>query len=371
MKNPLFFRTFALIMSISIELKNLTTGYKVKGGDKVIASGLSASLNSGEMTCLLGPNGAGKSTLLRTLASFQPALGGTVEVMGQDIKKHTSKDLAKLMSVVLTDNSDIKNMTAEEVVAMGRSPYTGFWGKLREKDKQVIKKSLGWVGIEDLAPRKMQTLSDGERQKVMIAKAIAQETPIILLDEPTAYLDYPSKIAMMLLLHRLAKALKKTIFMSTHDLEHALQVADQVWLIDHEKGLTTGMPEDLSIDGSIEQYFAKENMMFDREACTFSIEYETARDIIVEGKPDTLEYRLCCKALMRNGMKPVASATGTNATTDVTIKIPGDGTYRLIEKGKETVKVEKMAHLLHMIVPAITKYHISAIREAAEMNQYE
>ena len=364
-------RTFALNMSISIELKNLTTGYKVKGGEKVIARGLNASLNSGEMICLLGPNGAGKSTLLRTLAAFQPTLGGTVTVMGQDIKKYQSKDLARLMSVVLTDNSDIKNMTAEEVVSMGRSPYTGFWGKLREKDKLVVKKSLGWVGIEELAPRKMQTLSDGERQKVMIAKAIAQETPIILLDEPTAYLDYPSKIAMMLLLHRLAKALKKTIFMSTHDLEHALQVADQVWLIDAKKGLTTGMPEDLSIDGSIEQYFAKENMLFDRDSCTFSIEYETARDIIVEGKKDTLGYRLCCKALMRNGMRPVASAEGTNATTDVIIKIPGDGTYRLIEKGRETVKVEKMAHLLHMIVPTITKYHISAIREAAEMNQYE
>ena len=358
-------------MSISIELNNLTTGYKVKGGEKVIAQGLTASLNSSEMICLLGPNGAGKSTLLRTLAAFQPALVGTVEVMGQNIKKYQSKDLARLMSVVLTDNSDIKNMTAEEVVAMGRSPYTGFWGKLREKDKLVVKKSLGWVGIEELAPRKMQTLSDGERQKVMIAKAIAQETPIILLDEPTAYLDYPSKIAMMLLLHRLAKALKKTIFMSTHDLEHALQVADQVWLIDHEKGLTTGMPEDLSIDGSIERYFAKENMMFDRESCTFSIEYETARDIIVEGKEDTLEYRLCCKALLRNGMKPVSKTEESNASTDVTLKIPGDGTYRLIEKGRETVKVEKMAHLLHMIVPAITKYHISAIREAAEMNQYE
>ena len=364
-------RTFASVMSISIELKNLTTGYKVKGGEKVIARGLNASLNSGEMTCLLGPNGAGKSTLLRTLAAFQPTLGGDVTVMGQSIKKYPSKELARLMSVVLTDNSDIKNMTAEEVVAMGRSPYTGFWGKLNEKDKLVVKKSLGWVGIEELAPRKMQTLSDGERQKVMIAKAIAQETPIILLDEPTAYLDYPSKISMMLLLHRLAKALKKTIFMSTHDLEHALQVADQVWLLDHEKGLTTGMPEDLSIDGSIEKYFAKEDMQFDRESCTFSIEHETARDVIMEGKKDSLEYRLCTKALMRNGMNPVTSAEGTNASTDVSIKVPGDGTYRLIEKGKETVKVEKIAHLLHMIVPAITKYHISAIRESAEMNQYE
>ena len=359
-------------MSISIELKDLSTGYKLKGGDKVIASGLNATLNSGEMTCLLGPNGAGKSTLLRTLAAFQPALSGEVEVMGRNVNEYQSKELAQRMSVVLTDNSDIKNMTAEEVVAMGRSPYTGFWGKLREKDKMMVKKSLGWVGIEELAPRKMQTLSDGERQKVMIAKAIAQETPIILLDEPTAYLDYPSKIAMMLLLHRLAKALKKTIFMSTHDLEHALQVADQVWLLDHEKGLTTGMPEDLSIDGSIERYFAKENMMFDRESCTFSIEHETARDIIVEGKSDTLEYILCCKALKRNGMRPVSSkAESKTASTDVIIRIPGDGTFRMLEKGQETIRVEKIGHLIHMIVPAITKHQISAIREEAEMTPYE
>src|SRR5574344_1650293 len=367
----IIFCIFATIMSISVELKNLTTGYQIKGGNKIISHQLCASLNGGEMTCLLGPNGAGKSTLLRTLATFQPALDGVVEVMGQDVKKYKSKDLSRLVSVVLTDNSGIKNMTVEEVVAMGRSPYTGFWGRLKEKDQTIIKKCLNWVGVEELAKRKIQTLSDGERQKVMIAKAVAQETPIILLDEPTAYLDYPSKIAMMLLLHRLAKALKKTIFMSTHDLEHALQVADQIWLLDHEKGLTTGMPEDLSIDGSIEHYFSREDMVFDRKSCTFSITYETARDIVVEGAKDSLEYRLCCKALMRNGMMPVDAPRENNARPDVTVKVPGDGTYRLIEQGKESIKVDKMEHLLHMIVPAITKYQISAIREAAEMNPYE
>lgn len=356
--------------NVSIEIKNLTTGYKIKGGDKVIASNLNASLKRGEMTCLLGPNGAGKSTLLRTLSAFQPALGGDVEVMAQSIKSYKSNDLAKLISVVLTDNSGIKNMTAWEVVAMGRSPYTGFWGKLDEKDKKIIEKCLGWVGIEDLAQRKMQTLSDGERQKVMIAKAIAQETPIIFLDEPTAFLDYPSKIAMMLLLHRLAKALNKTIFLSTHDLEHALQVADQVWLLDQKLGLTTGMPEDLSIDGSIEKYFAREGINFDRETCVFSIEHETAREVVMEGNEDALEYKLCTKALIRNGIMPV-KAEGEHANDVVKIKVPGDGSFRLIENNKESIKVEKIAHLLHMIVPTITKYQISAIRDSAEMDQYE
>lgn len=357
-------------MSTSIAIKNLSTGYKIKGGKRVIADNLTAELNGSEMVCLLGPNGAGKSTLLRTLAGFQPALGGSVEVMGQDIRKYKSRELAQLVSVVLTDNSDIRGMTAWEVVAMGRSPYTGFFGRLSKQDKKMIENCFSWVGIEHLSQRKMQTLSDGERQKVMIAKAIAQETPIIFLDEPTAYLDYPSKIAMMLLLHRLAKTLKKTVFMSTHDLEHALQVADQVWLLDQQLGLTTGLPEDLCIDGNIERYFAKEGMLFDRESCTFSIQHETARNLAVEGKEDCIEYRLCCKALVRSGIAPQPVQT-MKGEQDVLVRILGDGTFRLVEKGQETVKVEKIAHLLHMIVPAITKHHISAIREAADMNQYE
>ena len=359
-------------MGIAIEIKNLTTGYKVKGGKKVISTGLNAELHGSEMVCLLGANGAGKSTLLRTLACFQPSLDGEVEVMGQNVRRYGSKELSQIISVVLTDNSGIRNMTAWEVVAMGRSPYTGFWGRLGEKDKKIVDKCIGWVGIEEFASRKMQTLSDGERQKVMIAKAIAQETPIIFLDEPTAFLDYPSKIQMMLLLHRLSKALKKTVFMSTHDLEHALQVADRVWLLDGKHGLTTGLPEDLSLDGSIEKYFAHDGMLFDRKSCSFSIGYETARTVVVEGKEDTLEYILCAKALQRNGIKPVRTVEeGQDVSRDVAVRVPGDGTFRLVERGQETFKVEKIEHLLHTIVPTITKYQISAIREAADMSQYE
>ena len=355
----------------SLCFHDLSIGYTEKGSEKCLARGLNGYLMRSALTCLTGLNGSGKSTLLRTMDGFQKPLRGSVLLNGINITAYPLKEIAQHISIVLTEKIPCEALTVFDIVSMGRLPYTGHFGKLSASDKAIVTNALEKVGLTAFSRRRFYELSDGERQKVLIAKAIAQETPIILLDEPTAYLDYPSKIAMMLLLHRLAKALKKTIFMSTHDLEHALQVADQVWLIDHEKGLTTGMPEDLSIDGSIERYFAKENMMFDRESCTFSIEYETARDIIVEGKEDTLEYRLCCKALLRNGMKPVSKTEESNASTDVTLKIPGDGTYRLIEKGRETVKVEKMAHLLHMIVPAITKYHISAIREAAEMNQYE
>ncbi len=353
--------------NVTIELRNLTTGYRVKGQNIVVSKGLNAQLHVGEMTCVLGPNGAGKSTLLRTLAAFQPSIGGDVLLMNRELKKYKNSELSHLLSVVLTDNSGIKNMTAYDVVAIGRSPYTGFWGKLSDKDKKIVEKCLQWVGITELAGRKMQTLSDGERQKVMIAKAIAQETPVIFLDEPTAYLDYPSKVGMMLLLHRLAKALKKTILLSTHDLEHALQVADQVWLMERNKGLATGLPEDLCAEGKIEDYFMRDGITFDRATCTFGIRHDTAREVIVEGDTDSLEYKLVCKALLRNAMRPV----DTCGCEDVKVRVPGDGTYRLLEYGKEVVCVNKIEHIIGVTSSTLVKTQIKAVRDAAKMTQYE
>lgn len=353
--------------NVTISLKNLSTGYVTRKKEIVISKQLNASLNRSEMICLLGPNGAGKSTLLRTLAGFQSSLGGEVLIMNRELKSYSNKELAKIISVVLTDNSGIRNMTAQEVVAIGRSPYTGFWGKMQEKDKKIVEKCMQWVGITNLAERKMQTLSDGERQKVMIAKAIAQETPIIFLDEPTAYLDYPSKVAMMLLLHRLAKALKKTVFLSTHDLEHALQIADKVWLLDKDKGLATGMPEDLCEEGKIEEYFSCEGLKFDSAACSFNIVYDTAREVVVEGNHDSLKYKLLCKALVRNGIKPL----DTSENDKVKIILHDDRSFRLILDGNEIMKVEKIEHILTATVPTLVKSQISEVRKAANLSQYE
>ncbi len=255
-----------------LEIKNLTTGYKTKHGDVAVSKGISAVLRADELTCVLGPNGAGKSTLLRTLCAFQPALSGEVMLMGRNVNSYTKEELSKLISVVLTDNSSVKSMSAWDVVSMGRSPYTGFWGRLSAADQQIVRECFRLVGIEWLQERSMQTLSDGECQKVMIAKALAQQTPVIILDEPTAFLDYPSKIQMMLLLQKLAKTLHKTIFLSTHDLEHALQIADQLWLLDKKHGLATGSPEQLSHDGSVETYFNRPGLHFDRENYIFRID---------------------------------------------------------------------------------------------------
>lgn len=208
----------------AIDTVNLSVGYR----KHCIVEDINLSLPCGSMTCILGPNGAGKSTLLRTLCGFQPALGGSASIEGTDISQLSPAQIARKVSVVLTYRPDTPSLTAEEMVAMGRAPYTGFWGTIHSADKLVVEQAMHTVGITSLASRRMGTLSDGELQKVMIAKALAQQTPVILLDEPTAFLDYASKVQVMKTLSSLAHQEGKSILMSTHDMELAARLADNL-----------------------------------------------------------------------------------------------------------------------------------------------
>ena len=214
----------------AITTNRLTVGYR---GHRVVED-ISLSLPCGRLVCLLGPNGAGKSTLLRTLCGFQPPIAGTVTISGSDITTMSAAEVARLVSVVLTDRPLTPLLTAAEMVGMGRAPYTGFWGRLSDDDRRLVSEAMQTVGIAPLATRRMGRLSDGERQKVMIAKALAQHTPVIVLDEPTAFLDYPSKVAVMKTLARLAHDEGKTILMSTHDLELAAQLGDELMEIENK-----------------------------------------------------------------------------------------------------------------------------------------
>lgn len=219
----------------TIQIVNLSTGYKQgKSNSRVVMQHLNATFRSGELSCLIGSNGVGKSTLLRTLSAFQPALDGEVYIESRTLDNYTAAELSKEVSVVLTGKPDVRNMSIEEMIGLGRSPYTGFFGRLSDNDKSIVDESITLVGIQHLKGRMIHSLSDGERQKVMITKALAQQTPIILLDEPTAFLDFPSKVEMLKLLHRLAHEMDKTILLSTHDLELAVRLADNLWKMDAE-----------------------------------------------------------------------------------------------------------------------------------------
>ena len=285
----------------NVILQNLSIGYTNKGEKRVVAKQLNGAINSGELTCLLGRNGIGKSTLLRTLAAFQPALEGDVLLQGKALAAYSDQQLSQQIGVVLTEKPQVRNMTVDELVSLGRSPYTGFWGTYSDDDRRIVSKAIEQVGIADLQDRLVDTLSDGERQKVMIAKALAQETPVIYLDEPTAFLDYPSKVEMMQLLFKLSRETDKTIFLSTHDLELALQIADKLWLMDKQQGVRIGAPEDLSLDGSLGSYFARKGIVFDLETGLFRVENDYTRKIRLKG--EGVRFMMVSKALKRIGIQ--------------------------------------------------------------------
>ena len=214
-----------------INLSQLSVGYSLS---HPVISDINLELRSGQLACLIGENGIGKSTLLKTLTGFLPKLKGSLLLGNRDIESFSQRELARQVSIVLIQKPDVQNLTIEEIIGLGRSPYTGFFGRLRAEDRKVVDDAIATMGIEKLRGRMIQTLSDGERQKVMIAKALAQETSIILLDEPTAFLDFPSKAETFQSLQRMAHERDKLILLSTHDLELAVRFADN--LLEVKKG---------------------------------------------------------------------------------------------------------------------------------------
>lgn len=250
----------------AITLRNLSIGYTSGSKERIVVSDISERLEPGVLTLLIGSNGAGKSTLLKTLSAFIPRISGDILIGDNDIRNFSTAELARTISVVLTDKPDAPNLTVRQLVALGRSPYTGFWGNCHDDDWQIVDQSLSMARSTVDASRPISSLSDGERQRIMIAKALAQQTPIIYLDEPTAFLDYPSKIDIMATLRRICHETNKTILLSTHDFELALQLADRLWLMEKVQGITTGTPRELADNGSLSRFIDREAIKFDPDS---------------------------------------------------------------------------------------------------------
>jgi iron complex transport system ATP-binding protein len=234
-----------------LKTKDLHIGYK----DKAILPPINVSLEEGSLIALIGPNGAGKSTLFKTLTAHIKAIGGSVELMGKELSEYSAKEKAMLIGLVLTERPDDMFLKVYDVVASGRCPYTNFFGKIEKEDENIIQESLDIVGINQLKNRYFNTLSDGEKQKVMIAKTLAQNTPIIFMDEPTAFIDYPSKIELFSLMKMLTKERNKTIIFSSHDLELLLRYTDDIWLISKGKQLISAKKDDLIGNDVLKEYF--------------------------------------------------------------------------------------------------------------------
>jgi len=287
---------------VVLHTEKLSIGYHQKGrGQNVLHEGLNLKLNSGEITCLLGPNGSGKSTLIRTLAGFQKAIYGKVFIRENELSTISTDEAAKKISVVLTEQVFVGDMNVFDMVAYGRSPYTGFMGRLSKQDTLAIEKALIETGIENLHDRKYFELSDGERQKVLIAKSLAQQTPIIFLDEPTAFLDFPSKIEILQLLRNASWKQDKAILLSTHDLQLAIRFADKIWLMGKNKAMQAGVPEDLILSGRFAGFFDRDKTKFDIVSGNFEFQAQPIGNIIVKGSG--VSYEWLKRALIRKGFQ--------------------------------------------------------------------
>jgi iron complex transport system ATP-binding protein len=331
----------------TIRINHLSIGYPGKNAPHIVAKGIQSSLYSGELTCLLGANGAGKSTLLRTLSMFQPSLDGKILLRNKDINDYSRNELATLISVVLTDRCEVEGMTVHELVALGRTPYTDFWGKLSDADEAIVQESIALVGIDNLSKRRISTLSDGERQKAMIAKALAQETPVVLLDEPTAFLDFPSKVEVMQLLRRLSRETNKSILLSTHDLELALQIADKIWLMEKGKELITGTPEDLAIDGLLSHFFQRDGVLFNSHTGLFGVNNPINHHIHIIGSGERFE--MARKALRRNGIE------ADDINSPFTLKVT-EVLFQIIHKEEvlaETTTIESLLKTFNRMLQSI------------------
>lgn len=282
---------------------NLAVGYRGRrGSTTTVLSGLDLRLERGRMTALLGRNGAGKSTLLRALTGTDRPLEGSIEIDGRDMRDCGKHELAKLLGLVSTDRVAVGGLTVRELVSMGRQPHTGFWGRLDTTDRNVVDEAMADVGITAKTEAFVAQLSDGERQKVMIAKALAQQTPIIVLDEPTAFLDVASRVEVMKLLHSLAHDRHKAVLLSSHDISQSLLLADDLWVVCGDGDVVTGSTEKVVMEtDAMNRMFGSRSLEFSATMCDFEPRLDTEAAVRLECSDEAL--RNCLRNLMlRNGL---------------------------------------------------------------------
>ena len=298
-----------------ISLDNATIGYKLKTrGEAIVKSGISVYALKGELVAVIGENGVGKSTLLKTVAGFQPEVGGDIRLCEKPVSTYREKELALLMSFVSTEIIRVSNLSVFDLVSLGRYPYTNWFGKLLDEDRDLVEEAIASVGLKGYEHRMVNQLSDGERQKVMIARTLAQNTQVIVLDEPTAFLDLSNKYEIVHILHRLASEKGKTILFSTHDLTTAIAESDRLWLMLHDS-VEQGAPEDLILNGSFDTIFKSNHLYFDQEKGDFRIRKQTRRKAAVHGHG--LAYDWTIKALIRNNFEVVNSTEIPNIQISV------------------------------------------------------
>lgn len=342
--------TSAPVPAVSTE--NLSVGYRRHGGQTTpVLQGISAQLLPAQLTFLLGPNGAGKSTLLRTLVGSQEPIGGRVFLSGEDLVHLSARERAKRLSVVLTDPVDVGLMTVRTLVGLGRSPHLGWFSVMADEDRHTVEWALEAAGASALAERQVTELSDGERQRSMIARALAQRPSVLVLDEPTAFLDLTRRVELIALLRKLANEAGLSVLMSTHDLDLALRTADQLWLVNADGGFEAGGPEDLAANGAIGRTYVGRDITFDHAAGAFVLKGEnTGPRVAVVATGSALHW--AGRAVQRAGFVPVSP----DADAHWRLAVDGNGTDALSWRLDAPGSASRSGYGLSQLVVTLTQH---------------
>lgn len=330
----------------TLRVDHLSAGYRQPTGqDAVVIEDASAAVRSGELVCLLGPNGAGKSTLLRTMSGMQRPLAGQVLLDGMDVHAIPPRELARTLSLVLTERPSTSLLTVYEIVSIGRHPHTDWRGTLTSRDHAVVRHAIETVNAQALIGRYLSELSDGERQRVMLARALAQEPRLLILDEITAFLDLPTRVEIMHVLRELAYERGHAVLLSTHDLELALRHADAVWLCPGDRKVTIGLPEELVWNGAFERAFATGGLRFDAERGAFTVSRAPRGTVSVRGTG--IHAHWTRRALQRLDLEVVSSSR--NGWPEVEVHTVGLQLSWTLRAGPITRHVATLSELLDSV----------------------
>ena len=323
-----------------ITAKNLKVGY----GQAVILENINFSIYPGDMICLMGHNGCGKTTILRTLSRFLKKLDGEIYVKDQAIDKWSDLDYAKILSIVLTEKVSESNLLVKDLIDLGRYPYTNFMGTLDDTDKLIVDQAIELLGISNLLAKKVDELSDGQRQKVFIARALVQDTSILLLDEPTTFLDLPGKMEILRILKKIAIEKKVAVLFSSHDWQLILELASWIWLIDQKGFLKAGVPEDFIISGDFEKCFHHPQFIFDNEIGIFKEKKEHEFMVTLVGGGD--KQRIWTKHLLRKEAFKVLECNTYGYPVIEIISDKEGADYWEISQNSKRIKVNTLEELL-------------------------
>jgi len=324
--------------SIIAETSDLAIGYIARRKVKTVMQHLSLQARTGELVALIGRNGSGKSTLLRTLVGLQPALSGKVILQGKELNTIGSSRLPRIVSFASTEPMAIRNIRVRDVIALGRFPFTNWIGTVTPEDEEAVNKAIDATGLMQLAGQSIDNISDGERQRTLIARSLAQDTGLLVMDEPTAFLDLPSRYSIVSLLRQLTRERDKCVIYSTHDLDTAINEADRIWLMT-EEGIAEGAPEDLILSGAVARAFESPLLSFSKSEGTFSFIRGRQTGVALEGKG--LAARLTEKALGREGYR-----IDPEAPLKVTVSVTSGGNEWIVSDGLEKTRCLSLYDLL-------------------------